>query len=72
VDTGAGRQTGRPPTGLPWQFACRAVLVIAGLSLLLIVDVRGVAFYFAWALIGLALASEAGATFVHWRRAQRQ
>ena len=70
MDRGAGRPTGRPPPGLPWQFAFRAVLVVAGLTLLLVVDVRGVAFYFAWALIGLALASEATATFVHWRRSR--
>lgn len=38
----------------PWQFLARAVAVIVGLTLLLIVDVRGVAFYVAWALIGPA------------------
>jgi hypothetical protein len=32
--------------------------VITGLTLLLIVDVRGTAFYTAWTLIGLALVSE--------------
>jgi hypothetical protein len=42
----------------------RAVAVITGLTLLLIVDVRGVAFYIAWSLIVLALASEAAATLV--------
>ncbi len=67
---GASRPTTWPPPGLPWQFASRAVLVIAGLALLLVVDVRGVAFYCAWALIGLALASEATATFVNWRRSR--
>jgi hypothetical protein len=72
VATGAGRSTGRQVTGLPWQFAFRAALVISGLTLLLVVDVRGVAFYFAWALIGLALASEATATFVHWHRSRRE
>jgi hypothetical protein len=43
-------------------------LVITGLTLLLIVDVRGAAFYFAWGLIVLALASEAAATLVYWVR----
>jgi hypothetical protein len=43
-------------------------MVITGLTMLLIVDVRGAAFYFAWALIVLALATEALATFVYWRR----
>jgi hypothetical protein len=59
-----------PATGLPWQFAIRAVAVITGLTLLLIVDVHGVAFYVAWALIGLALATEAAATLVYWRRSR--
>jgi hypothetical protein len=45
--------------------------VITGLTLLLIVDVRGVAFYVAWTLIVLALASEAAATLVYWRRSRR-
>jgi hypothetical protein len=54
----------------PWQFAVRALAVIAGLTLLLIVDVHGAAFYVAWVLIGLSLASEAAATFVYWRRAR--
>jgi len=38
--------------------------VITGLALLLIVDVRGAAFYTAWTLIGLALVSEGAATMV--------
>ena len=38
--------------------------------MLLIVDVRGVACYFAWALIVLALATEALGTFVYWRRSR--
>ena len=54
--------------GPPWQFLFRAVLVIAGLTLLLIVDVHGALFYFAWSLIVLALASEAVATVVYWVR----
>jgi hypothetical protein len=45
--------------------------VITGLTLLLIVDVHGVAFYVAWTLIVLALASEAAATLVYWRRSRR-
>jgi hypothetical protein len=60
----------RSPPGLPWQFAVRAVAVVAGLTLLLIVEVRGVAFYLAWSLIVLALLSEAAATLVYWRRAR--
>jgi hypothetical protein len=46
----------------------RAVAVITGLTLLVIVDVHGVAFYFAWGLIGCALLTEAVATLVYWRR----
>jgi hypothetical protein len=57
-----------PPSTVPWQFAVRASAVVTGLVLLLIVDVRGVAFYFAWGLIGLALLSEAAATLVYWHR----
>lgn len=56
---------------MPWQFLLRAVAVITGLTLLLIVDVRGVAFYIAWSLIVLALASEAAATLVYWLRSRR-
>jgi hypothetical protein len=52
----------------PWQFMVRAAAVLTGLTLLLIVDVRGFAFYVAWALIVLALVTEAAATFVYWRR----
>lgn len=48
----------------------RAAAVITGLIMLLIVDVRGVAFYVAWALIVLALATEALATLVYWRRSR--
>jgi hypothetical protein len=53
---------------LPWQFGLRAIAVISGLTLLLIVDVHGFVFYAAWTLIVLALLSEGAATFVHWRR----
>ena len=37
----------RSPRGIPWQFVVRAVAVITGLVLLLIVDVRGPVFYVA-------------------------
>jgi hypothetical protein len=57
-----------PGAAPPWQFLLRAAMVITGLTLLLIVDVHGVAFYIAWALIVLALVTEAIATFVFWRR----
>ena len=63
-------QGGRTASGVPWQFLVRALAVITGLTLLLIVDVRGVAFYIAWSLIVLALASEGAATFVYWRRSR--
>jgi hypothetical protein len=59
-----------PPAAMPWQFAVRAVAVVAGLTLLVIVDVHGAAFYFAWALIGLALVTETAATLVYWRRSR--
>ena len=55
----------------PWQFLLRATAIVTGLTLLLIVDVHGAAFYVAWALIVLALVTEALATFVFWRRARR-
>jgi hypothetical protein len=48
----------------------RAAAVVAGLTMLLVVDVRGVVFYFAWALIVLALATEGLGTFVYWRRSR--
>jgi hypothetical protein len=57
-----------PPPAIPWQFGVRAVAIVTGLALLVIVDVHGVAFYFAWSLIGLALLTEAAATLVYWRR----
>ena len=62
---------GRAFPGAPWQFLLRAAAVITGLTLLLIVDVRGVAFYIAWSLIVLALVSEAAATLVYWLRSRR-
>ena len=58
-------------SGLPWQFGFRAVAVITGLTMLLIVDVHGAAFYVAWSLIVLALVSEAAATVVYWIRSAR-
>jgi hypothetical protein len=57
--------------GLPWQFLIRAVFVVVGLTLLLFVDVRGAVFYVAWALIVVALVSEAASTFVYWQRSRR-
>ena len=48
------------------QRPCRRI--VTGLTLLVIVDVHGVAFYLAWSLIGLALVTEAAATLVYWRR----
>jgi hypothetical protein len=56
----------------PWQFLLRAAMVITGLVLLLIVDVRGAMFYFAWSLIVAALATEALATLVYWQRQRRR
>jgi len=58
------------PPGLPWQFLIRAILVISGLTLLLIADVRGVMFYLAWSMIVLALVSEAVAMLVYWQRSR--
>ena len=66
----AGGPRPRRSSAPPWQFLVRAVAVIIGLTMLLIVDVRGVAFYFAWALIVLALATEGLGTFVYWRRSR--
>jgi hypothetical protein len=55
---------------VPWQFAIRAAAIVTGLTLLLVVDVTGVTFYFAWGLIGLALISEGVSTLVYWRRSR--
>jgi hypothetical protein len=55
---------------LPRQFLVRAVAIVAGLTMLLIVNVRGVAFYVAWTLIVLAFLSEAAATLVFWQRSR--
>ena len=67
---GGARLSGGPGPP-PWQFLVRAVAVVVGLILLLVVDVRGVVFYVAWSLIGLALISEAAATLAHRHRAGR-
>jgi hypothetical protein len=53
----------------PWQFASRAIAVISGLTLLLVADVHGALFYFAWSLIVVALVTEGAATLVYWLRA---
>jgi hypothetical protein len=55
---------------VPPQFVARAIAIIVGLTMLLVVNVRGVAFYVAWSLIGLAFLSEVAATLVHLRRSR--
>jgi hypothetical protein len=55
---------------VPPQFVARAIAIIVGLTMLLVVNVRGVAFYVAWSLIGLAFLSEVVATLVHLRRSR--
>ena len=55
---------------MPPQFLARAIAIIVGLTMLLVVNVRGAAFYVAWSLIVLAFVSEATATLVYWRRAR--
>ena len=55
---------------MPSQFLARAIAIMVGLTMLLVVNVRGAAFYVAWSLIGLAFLSEAAATLVYWRRAR--
>jgi hypothetical protein len=55
-------------TGPPIQFVVRAVMIVVGLTLLLVVDVRGAAFYVAWGLIAVALLSEMVGTIVYWLR----
>jgi hypothetical protein len=54
--------------GPPIQFLVRAVAIVVGLIMLLVVDVHGVAFYIAWGLIAAALLSELLATVVYWAR----
>jgi len=70
TSTDGRRSGGGPSFPPPWQFLLRAAVVVTGLTLLLIVDVRGVVFYLACVLIGLALLSEAVATLVHWQRSR--
>ena len=55
---------------MPPQFVARAIAIIVGLTMLLVVNVRGVAFYVAWSLIGLAFLSEVAASLVHLRRSR--
>ena len=55
---------------MPWQFAVRGAAVVTGLTLLLVVDVKGAVFYVAWGLIGLALVSEGVSTVVYWHRSR--
>ena len=52
------------------QFLARGIAIIVGLTMLLVVNVRGVAFYVAWSLIVLAFLSEVAATVVYWRRSR--
>jgi hypothetical protein len=52
------------------QFLARAIAIIVGLTMLLVVNVRGVAFYVAWSLIVLAFLSEVAATVVYRRRSR--
>ncbi len=59
-----GRPERPPAPRVPWQFAVRATAVVAGLTLLLIVEVRGFVFYLAWLLIVLALLTEGLASLV--------
>jgi hypothetical protein len=47
-------------------------MAVTGLTLLLFVDVHGVAFYIAWSLIVLAVVSEGAATVVYWWRARHR
>jgi hypothetical protein len=55
---------------MPSQFLARAIAIIVGLTMLLVVNVRGVAFYVAWSLIVLAFLSEVAATVLYWRRSR--
>jgi hypothetical protein len=56
------------PSAPPVQFVVRAIMIVLGLTLLLVVDVRGAAFYVAWGLIVAAFLSELAATVVYWVR----
>jgi hypothetical protein len=55
---------------MPSQFLARGIAIIVGSTMLLVVNVRGFAFYVAWSLIVLAFLSEAAATVVYWRRSR--
>jgi hypothetical protein len=55
---------------MPSQFLVRAIAIIVGLTMLLVVNVRGIAFYIAWSLVVLAFLSEVAATYVYWRRSR--
>jgi hypothetical protein len=55
---------------MPPQFLARAIAIIVGLTMLLVVNVRGVGFYMAWSLIGVAFLSEVVATILHLRRSR--
>jgi hypothetical protein len=55
---------------MPSQFLARAIAIIVGSTMLLVVNVRGAAFYVAWSLIVLAFLSELAAAVVYWRRAR--
>jgi hypothetical protein len=71
MDVGGDRPApGARSPAPPWQFFVRAVAVVTGLTLLLIVDVKGAAFYVAWGLIVFALVSEGTATLVYWQRSR--
>jgi hypothetical protein len=67
----ANRGGGAPPSSVPWQFGVRAAAVLIGIALLLVVEVNGVAYYAAWALIAAGLLSEGAATLVYYRRSRR-
>ena len=56
------------PSAPPVQFVVRAIMIVVGLTLLLVVDVRGAAFYVAWGLIVAAFLSELAGTIVYWGR----
>jgi hypothetical protein len=60
-----------PSSAPPPQLLVRAAAVITGLTLLLVVEVKGPAFYAAWALIALALITEGAATLAYWWQSRR-
>lgn len=72
VPTGGDpRRPDGPPSAPPRPFLVRTAAVLVGLTLLVIVEVGGAAFYLAWALIVLALLSEGAASIVYLRRSHR-